>query len=72
MIKTFYGNTLEECLEEANNFGREIIHFQYEVVTNYPTPCYRLIVVYKSVAAFVKKSHWEGDATAETLRTHEF
>lgn len=46
MIKTFYGTTLEECLEEANSFGREIIHFQYEVVSNYPIPCYRLVVAF--------------------------
>ena len=46
MITTFYGSTLEECLGEANNFGREIIHFQYEVVSNYPMPCYRLVVAF--------------------------
>ena len=46
MIKAFYGPTLEECLEEANNFGREIIHFQYEVASNYPIPCYRLVVAF--------------------------
>ncbi|MBQ1394331.1 MAG: hypothetical protein II411_00540 [Lachnospiraceae bacterium] len=46
MIKAFYGATLEECLEEANNFGREIIHFQYESVATYPIPCYRLVVAF--------------------------
>ena len=46
MIKTFYGATLEECLEQANNFGREIIHFQYDVVAVYPIQQYRLIVAF--------------------------
>lgn len=46
MIKMFYGPTLEECLEEANKVGREIVHFQYEVVTNYPILCYRLVVAF--------------------------
>ena len=46
MIKAFYGATLETCLEEANNFGREIIHFQYEVVTTYPVISYRLVVAF--------------------------
>ena len=46
MLETFYGATLEECLEEANNFGREIIHFQYEVVTIYPMTSYRLVVAF--------------------------
>lgn len=46
MIETFYGNTLEECIDKANNFGREIIHFQYEVVTTYPVTSYRLVVAY--------------------------
>ena len=46
MIKTFYGNTLEECLEEANKFGREVIYFQYEVVTTYPVSQYRLVVAF--------------------------
>jgi hypothetical protein len=46
MLETFYGTTLEECLEKANNFGREIIHFQYDLVeSNYPKPCYRLVVL---------------------------
>lgn len=44
MIKTFYGNTLEECTEQAINFGREILHFQYEVVMTYPVQQYRLVV----------------------------
>lgn len=46
MLETFYGATLEECLEEANSFGREIIHFQYEAVATYPIPCYRLVVAF--------------------------
>lgn len=46
MLETFYGATLEECLEKANNFGREIIHFQYEAVTTYPVTSYRLVVAY--------------------------
>lgn len=46
MMKTFYGATLEACLEEANNLGREIIHFQYEVVTTYPMTSYRLVVAF--------------------------
>ena len=46
ILKTFYGATLEECLEQANREGREIIHFQYEVVTNYPILTYRLVVAF--------------------------
>lgn len=46
MIKTFYGSTLEECLEQANREGREIIHFQYEVATTYPVTSYRLVVAF--------------------------
>lgn len=46
MIEIFYGSTLEECLEEANNFGREIIHFQYDTVAVYPIQQYRLIVAF--------------------------
>ena len=46
LIKVFYGPTLEGCLEEANNFGREIIHFQYEVATTYPVTSYRLVVAF--------------------------
>lgn len=46
MIKMFYGSTLEECLEEANKEGREIIQFQYEVVTTYPMASYRLVVAF--------------------------
>ena len=46
MLETFYGATLEECLEKANNFGREIIHFQYEAAATYPIPCYRLVVAF--------------------------
>lgn len=46
MIKIFYGPTLEDCLEEANNFGREIIQFHYEVESTYPMPCYRLVVAF--------------------------
>lgn len=46
MIKTFYGATLEECTEQANNFGREIIHFDYEVLTTYPMTSYRLVVAF--------------------------
>lgn len=51
MIKTFYGNTLEECLEKANNFGREIIQFQYEAVATYPIQQYRLIVAFGGLKA---------------------
>lgn len=47
MIKAFYGTTLENCLEEANNFGGEIIQFQYEIVSKYPMTCYRLVVVFR-------------------------
>lgn len=46
MMKTFYGATLEACIAEANKMGREIIHFQYEVVTTYPIPSYRLVVAF--------------------------
>lgn len=46
MLETFYGATLEECLEKANNFGREIIYFQYEVATTYPVSQYRLVVAF--------------------------
>ncbi len=46
MLETFYGATLEECLEKANKIGREIIHFQYEAVATYPIPCYRLVVAF--------------------------
>lgn len=46
MMKTFYGSTLEECLEQANEMNREIIHFQYEVVTTYPMTSYRLVVAF--------------------------
>jgi len=49
MLEIFYGATLEECLEKVNNFGREIIHFQYDLVeSNYPKPCYRLVVLLAS------------------------
>lgn len=46
MIKTFYGSTLEECIDKANEMGREIIQFQYESVATYPIPCYRLVVAF--------------------------
>ena len=45
MLKTFYGSTLEECIEQANAFGREILHFHYES-TSYPIQQYRLVVAF--------------------------
>ena len=44
MIKTFYGATLEECIDKANAEGRSIIQFHYEVVMTYPIQQYRLVV----------------------------